>query len=75
MEASIKTYRPGDSILRLPEVAKRTGLSRPTIYKRAAAGTFPKPVRIGPNSSGWLESEIDAHLALLVAARDGQVQE
>ncbi len=67
--------RKGDSILRLPEVEKRSGLRRATIYRRAAEGTFPKPIRLGPNSSGWLESEIDAHLAKLVAERDGQVAE
>ena len=70
MAPSITTARKGDSILRLPEVAKRTGLSRPTIYKRARAGTFPKPIKLGPNSTGWLESEIDAHLAKLIAERD-----
>ena len=67
------TSRKGDSILRLPEVERRTGLRRPTIYRRANAGTFPKPVRLGPNSTGWLESEIDAFLAAAIAERDAQV--
>lgn len=75
MESSATTPRKGDNILRLPEVEKRSGLRRATIYRRAAAGTFPKPVRLGPNSTGWLESEIDAHLAKLVADRDGQAEE
>lgn len=69
MEASSLT-RKGDSILRLPEVEKRTGLRRASIYRRAAAGTFPKPVRLGPNSTGWLESEIDTFIANAVAQRD-----
>ncbi|MBE2211190.1 MAG: AlpA family transcriptional regulator [Xanthomonadaceae bacterium] len=64
--------RKGDSILRLPDVEKRTGLRRATIYRRAGEGTFPKPVRLGPNSTGWLESEIDGFLAGLAAARDAQ---
>ena len=72
MEAKGGSGRRGECILRLPEVEKRTGLRRATIYKRAAAGTFPKPVRLGPNSSGWLESEIDGHLAKLIAERDAQ---
>lgn len=62
--------RKGDTILRLPEVEKRTGLRRASIYRRAAAGTFPKPVRLGPNSTGWLESEIDGFIANAVAQRD-----
>lgn len=32
------------SVLRLPEVKNRTGLSRSTIYLRIAQGNFPKPV-------------------------------
>lgn len=71
MESSNAASFKGDSILRLPEVEKRCGLRSTTIYRRAADGTFPKPVRLGPRSSGWLESEIDAHLAKLVAERDG----
>lgn len=62
--------RKGDSILRLPEVERRTGLRRAQIYKAAAAGTFPKPLKLGAKASGWLESEIDAHIARLVAERN-----
>ena len=65
--------KKGESILRLPEVEKRTGLRRATIYRRAGEGSFPKPVRLGPNSTGWLESEIDGFLAGLAAERDAQV--
>lgn len=60
----------GDRVLRLPEVVERVGLKRPTIYKRARAGTFPQPIKLGPNSSGWLESEIDAFLANAKKQRD-----
>lgn len=60
----------GDRVLRLPEVMDRVGLKRPTIYKRARAGTFPQPIKLGPNSSGWLESEIDAFLAKAKEQRD-----
>lgn len=56
--------------LRLPEVERRTGLTRPTIYRRAKEGTFPKPVRLGGNSSAWIESEIDGWLAARIAERD-----
>lgn len=60
----------GEKALRLPEVVERTGLKRPTIYKRARAGTFPKPIKLGPNSSAWLESEVDAWLSERIAARN-----
>ena len=40
-------------IVRLPEAAELTGLSRPTIHRRYRQGTFPAPVKLGPNSIGW----------------------
>jgi prophage regulatory protein len=45
-------------ILRRPEVEAATGLSTTTIYERMALGTFPRPVPLGSNSVGWLETEI-----------------
>lgn len=43
-------------------ILSRTGLSKSTIYRKVAEGTFPKPVPLGPNSSGWYESEFDRWL-------------
>jgi prophage regulatory protein len=47
-------------ILRRPEVEAKTSLSYPTIYRRMQAGTFPEQIQLGPNSTGWIEEEIDA---------------
>ena len=47
------------AILRLPAVMARTGLSRSTIYHHIAKGIFPRPVKIGPRASGWIEAELD----------------
>ncbi len=33
--------------------------SRSTIWRWVRAGIFPRPLRVGPNSIGWLESEIE----------------
>ena len=46
------------TILRLPAVKSRTGLSRSTIYLRITDGTFPKPVNLGRRAVGWVEAEI-----------------
>jgi len=46
-----------ERVLRLPEVKRRTGLSRTSIYNRLASGDFPKPISLGGRSIGWLESE------------------
>jgi prophage regulatory protein len=52
----------GISILRLPEVKNRTGLSRSTIYLRVKEGKFPYPIGLGSRAVGWVESEIDEWL-------------
>ena len=45
-------------ILRLPEVARLTGLSKGTIHRRYREGTFPRPLRLGAQSIGWRCEEI-----------------
>ena len=40
------------TILRLPTVKARTGLSRSTIYHRVSCGTFPAPVPLGGRAVG-----------------------
>jgi prophage regulatory protein len=46
--------------LRLSEVIARTSLSRSEIYRRIAAGKFPRQKRLSPRVSVWLDTEIDA---------------
>ena len=50
------------TILRLPTVKARTGLSRSTIYLRISNGTFPIPISLGGRAVGWIESEIQEWL-------------
>ena len=47
-----------DRLLRDREVEEITGLSRTTRWRWEKAGKFPQRRQIGPNSVGWLESEI-----------------
>lgn len=51
--------KQADKILRLPVVQNRTGKSRSSIYLDILNGRFPKSIRLGKRSIGWLESEID----------------
>lgn len=51
-----------NTILRLPLVRARTGLSRSTIYLRISEDRFPKPISLGGRAVGWIESEIDEWL-------------
>lgn len=47
-------------VLRLPDVESITGLSRSTIYKKIKAGTFPKYMKLGSRSTGWLASDVES---------------
>lgn len=50
-------------IVRLKTVLARTGLSRSTIYRKIAEGTFPAQLKISMNGSGWHEYDIDRWIA------------
>jgi len=45
--------------IRLPEVSRRVGLPKSTIYKLMADGDFPRSVKPTPRTSVWLEEEVD----------------
>lgn len=57
-------------IMRKPEVLNMTGLSDPTIWRMERAGSFPKRLRLGGNSCGWLESEVTGWLNDRMEARN-----
>ena len=56
------------TILRLPVVMARTGLSRSTIYAKVAAGEFPEPISLGARAVGWISDEVEAWLIARVEA-------
>lgn len=56
-------------LLRMPDVVRRIGLSRPTIYRMIKAGEFPRPVRQG-RTSAWPSTEIDSYVNRCVKKRD-----
>jgi prophage regulatory protein len=59
-------------VLRLPDVKKKTGLGRDTIYRGCREGWFPKPIKISERASAWFEDELDALLEKRAAERDEQ---
>ncbi len=59
----VQDYR----MLKLPEVCRVTGLSRTAVYQTS---DFPKPVKIGPRSSAWVEREVQAWCKRRIEARD-----
>ena len=59
-----------DRVIRLPEVMRRTTMSRTTISRMIAKGQFPKPAKIAERACGWLESEIDKWFENLKGAKN-----
>jgi len=53
------------TILRFPQVIAITGLPRSTIYAKLAADNdnFPRPIRLGARSVGFVAREIDDYIA------------
>ncbi|WP_198164098.1 AlpA family phage regulatory protein [Bradyrhizobium jicamae] len=45
-------------------------ISRSTFYEGIAAGRYPRPVRIGPNTSRWVEDELEQCKRARLEARD-----
>ena len=61
-------------ILRLPDVKKRTGLSRSTIYSRVEKQSFPPPISLGGRAVGWIEAEINEWLERRIEASRATAQ-
>ena len=49
-------------MLRLPEVVRRTALSRSQIYRLIEVGTFPRQVPLSERAAGWIEEEVNGWL-------------
>lgn len=51
-----------DYLLRLSDIVRPNGLlpiSRSTFWKGVKAGTFPKPIKLGPRTTCWRHSDIN----------------
>lgn len=60
---ALRGVNVAQSILRLPAVKARTGLSRSTIYLRMSAGEFPRVINLGLRAVGWVEADIENWIA------------
>lgn len=52
-----------ERIIRLKTVLARTGLSRSTLYRKIAEGTFPAQLKISIHGTGWHESAVERWIA------------
>ncbi|MGH7023488.1 MAG: helix-turn-helix transcriptional regulator [Caulobacteraceae bacterium] len=60
-----------DRIIRLKTVLARTGLSRSTLYRKIAEGTFPRQLKISVHGAGWRESAVGLWIADPASYRTG----
>lgn len=59
-----------DRIIRLKTVLHRTGLSRSTLYRKIAEGTFPCQMKISIHGAGWRESSVNRWIADPIGYRE-----
>jgi prophage regulatory protein len=57
-----------ERFLRLPEVVRRCGVAKSSIWLWARTGKFPKPLKISERVTVWRESEVAAWIASRVEA-------
>lgn len=61
-----------NSLIRLPEVQRRTGYSKAWIYRLLKEERFPKSIKIGSRSIAFIESEIDEWINQRIAESRGE---
>ena len=54
---ALKFYNLNDLLRQSPDGARIVPVSKPTLYRMVAAGTFPKPHRLGKRSV-WSDEDI-----------------
>ncbi len=60
MQTNRTAHLPRPAFYRMKDVIRITSLSRPTLYRRMAAGRFPQPIRLGGRACGWTSDALDA---------------
>lgn len=51
-----------ERLMKVREVAQRLTISVRKIWRDVAAGLFPAPIKLGPRTTRWRESEIEQFL-------------
>lgn len=62
-----------NTLIRLPEVQRRTGYSKAWIYRLLRESRFPQSVKIGSRAIAFVESEVDDWINQRIAESRGEV--
>jgi prophage regulatory protein len=68
------TNRPLPGFLRLRSILRPEGplpISKSAWFRGIAAGRYPKPVKLGPNTTVWREQDIRALCERVAASQEG----
>lgn len=49
---------PGSAYVRMPTLTALYGVGPATIWRWAKSGRLPAPVKLGPNTTGWLVADL-----------------
>jgi prophage regulatory protein len=63
---------PAQRFIKRQKVQDISGISCTEIYRRIAAGTFPKQITLGPKCVVWIESEVLAWINERIAESRGE---
>lgn len=64
---SNREFSKGERFLRLAAVQDLVPVSRAKIYRDVSAGTFPRPIALGPGTVAWRESDIFSWMQARIA--------
>ncbi len=56
----------GIRLIRIKEVMNKVGIARSTVWYLVKKGEFPRPRKVSPRVTVWVESEIDEFIEKLV---------
>lgn len=62
-----------DRLLRRPEVLKRVGFCRSSLYHHMSQGRFPRPIKIGQRSVAWSEQAIESWIVSCPISTGGMI--
>ena len=62
-EAQGSSFAALNRCVRIRQVCEMTGMSRASVYRKMADGTFPKSFKIGDSMSAWRVATIEAWIA------------
>lgn len=51
-----------DALLRMPELTRRLGIARSTVYKLMQQEGFPRPIRLTRRAVAWDPNDVDEFL-------------